>query len=66
MKSGVGAVSVFDSARVCSELAPRELAVVCLNEAVGRFVDSCIIPMKPSEAEVVIADAVQEVQFESV
>lgn len=51
---------------MCGEPAPRDPAVVCLEEIVGMFVDSCVNDVNFSEAADAIDDIVAELALEVV
>lgn len=65
MKGGTGAVDGFDTCVVYGGSATGDLAVVCLEEDVGVFIDICITATNSCEIADVISDMVEYAELQN-
>lgn len=66
MEAGAGGVDGYATFVAWGGFAAGDLAVMCLEETVGIFVETCVIEVKFSEAADFIDDVVDDVEFEGV
>lgn len=64
VESGTGAIGGFGSFFVCGRFGPGDLAVACVEENPGMFLDAGVTEMEFFEAADVIDDVVDEKKLE--
>lgn len=65
MEGKIQVVKGFDSFMRCGGFALEGLAIKCLEEDLGVFVDACVIKVASLEAPGIIDDVNEEAEFES-